>query len=119
MSCRDEILDCAREVINQKGRNEFTIKDILGCMRRHGTKYSDSTIRTHIVSRLCANAPDHHAVTYPDLERTDRGAYRLRGIPLPPKASHRPATINREPREARRPNARLRGSHRPGKNDAI
>jgi hypothetical protein len=83
MSCRDEILECARKIIAGRGRNEFTITDILDCMRRHGTKYPDSTIRTHIVSRLCANAPDNHAVTYRDLERTDRGTYRLRNVSSP------------------------------------
>jgi hypothetical protein len=46
-------------------------------MKIGGTKYSVSTIRTHITSRLCLNAPAHHAVRYPDLERTARGTYRL------------------------------------------
>jgi hypothetical protein len=84
MSCRDEILICAKKLIKYKGENEFTIRDILECMRRHGTKHLDSTIRTHITSRLCANAPDHHAVTYSDLERIARGVYRLRTIPATP-----------------------------------
>jgi hypothetical protein len=99
MSCRDEILDCARAIIEHKGENEFTIEDILTCLRRHGTKYTNSTIRTHVTSRLCANAPDHHAITYSDLERTGRGTYRLRGITLTAIVSTE-QTIN---------NARLRG----------
>lgn len=34
--------------------------------------------RTMITAHLCANAPDKAAVTYDDLERVDRGLYRLR-----------------------------------------
>ncbi len=49
----------------------------LDCMRKKDTQYKDSTIKTHITSRLCANAPNHHGATYNDLERTDRGTYRL------------------------------------------
>jgi len=29
--------------------------------------YAESTIRTHVVSRMCATAPDHPAVVYRDL----------------------------------------------------
>lgn len=50
MTCRDEILTCARLLVSQTGRNEFTIPDILDAMRDQGTRYKDSTIRTHIVS---------------------------------------------------------------------
>ncbi len=78
MSCRDEILACAKEVIRQYGHNEFKAQDIVDCMRKKGSAYKESTIRTHVTSRMCANAPDHHAVTYGDLEHTGRGTYRLR-----------------------------------------
>jgi hypothetical protein len=77
MSCRDEILDCVRRITTEKGCDEFTIEEVLHGMRTCGTKYCDSTIRTHITSRLCVDAPKHHAVRYPDLERTARGTYRL------------------------------------------
>jgi len=78
MSCRDEILKCVSEIVRQTGKGEFTIKEVIDCMRRKVSKYKVSTIRIHISSRLCANAPDHHAVTYDDLERTDRGTYRMK-----------------------------------------
>lgn len=77
MTCRDEILVCANKVMQQSGQNYFTIPEIVRCMEQLGSRYAESTIRTHIVSRMCANAPDNHAVTYRDLERTDRGEYRL------------------------------------------
>lgn len=77
MSCRGEILDCVQRIIIQKASNEFTIEEVLDDMRTRETEYSVSTIRTHITSRLCVNAPAHHAVRYPDFERTARGTYRL------------------------------------------
>ena len=76
-TCRDEILECAEAVMRQSGLNHFTIPEIIKCMQTRGTSYAESTIRTHIVSRMCANAPENHAVAYNDLERTDRGEYRL------------------------------------------
>ena len=39
---------------------------ILDYLWRAGSTYRPSTIRTHVPSRMCANAPDHHAVTYRD-----------------------------------------------------
>jgi hypothetical protein len=77
MSCRNEILDCVHRITSQKGADEFTVQEVLDCMRIRGAGYRDSTIRTHITSRLCVNAPKHHAVRYPDLERTAPGTYRL------------------------------------------
>lgn len=77
MTCRDEILDCAERLISRKGRNEFSLLEILECMHSRGTSYRDSTIRTHVTSRMCANAPDHHGVTYDDLQRIGTGMYRL------------------------------------------
>ena len=77
MSCRDEILRCAKIATKNSGLDYFTIPEIIDCMEKHGSKYSESTIRTHITSRMCTNAPDHHAVIYQDLERIGRGTYRL------------------------------------------
>lgn len=49
--------------------------------------YRESTIRTHVVSRMCAQAPRHHAVSYPDLDRVAHALYRRRthsGLDSPP-----------------------------------
>ena len=76
-TCRDEILECARQVLRQSKRHTFTIPEIIECMQNRHTRYPETTIRTHIVSRMCANAPENHAVTYRDLERVERGEYKL------------------------------------------
>jgi hypothetical protein len=50
---------------------------IIDDLRAHGSDLAESTIRTHITSRMCGDSPDHHGTTYDDLERVDRGVYRL------------------------------------------
>lgn len=77
MTCRDEVLACAEAVVRRTGTNRFTIGDILDCMRARETQYKDSTIRTHVTSLMCINAPQHHEMKYRDFERVGRGLYRL------------------------------------------
>lgn len=77
MTCRDEVLACAKQIVAQRGKNEFTLQEILETMQRSGTEYEESTIRTHVTSRMCVNAPEHHPVTYDDFERIGYGIYRL------------------------------------------
>lgn len=50
--------------------------------------YKESTIRTHITSKLCANAPVNHAMVYRDLFRVDVGYYRLNNGLTYLKGSH-------------------------------
>ena len=71
---REEILNAIPAVVRSDGT--FTVDDVVDELRRRGSVYADSTIRIHVTSRLCANAPGSHAVTYDDLDRVDRGLYR-------------------------------------------
>jgi hypothetical protein len=77
MTCRDEVLLCAKGIIEENGVNAFTPCEILSRMKTLGTHYQESTIRTHITSRMCANAPKNHAVKYNDLERISPATYSL------------------------------------------
>lgn len=74
MTARQEILDA----IDALGKEVFSLQEVLAELRAKGTRYAERTIRTHVTSRMCANAPGHHATVYDDLERVDRGLYRLR-----------------------------------------
>lgn len=74
---RAEILSAARTLTAAAPDGTFTLREVIAEVRRMGSSRSDSTIRTHVVSRMCANAPDHHATTFDDLIRVDRGRYRL------------------------------------------
>lgn len=61
------------------GPNEtFTIQQVLAELEARGTDLAESTIRTHITSRMCGDAPKNHGTTYDDLARVDRSVYRLR-----------------------------------------
>jgi len=62
----------------KKGKNEFTVAEIINAMRLHGSQYKESTIKTQVTSRMCADSPDHHAVTYDDFERIETGVYRIK-----------------------------------------
>lgn len=77
MTCRDEILDAILSIIGGSTEVEFTVREVIEEMQRRGTRYKESTIRTHVTSRMCANAPDNHPVTYDDLLRTGRASYVL------------------------------------------
>lgn len=77
MTARDEVLAAAKELAAPSSDGTFTVEEILDNLRRRGSSYKPSTIRTHVTSRMCANAPDHHAVTYRDLVRVGEGRYRL------------------------------------------
>lgn len=74
MTARDEILEAIPAVARSDGT--FTVDAIVRELRRRGSSYADSTIRTHVISRMCANSPGNHAVTYDDLERLETGVYR-------------------------------------------
>lgn len=76
MTARDEILQAIPAVARSDGT--FTVEAIVSELRRRGSRYAESTIRTHVVSRMCANSPRNHEVTYNDLERLEPGIYRRR-----------------------------------------
>lgn len=74
ITARDEILEAIPAVARSDGT--FTVEAIARKLRRRGSGYAESTIRTHVISRMCANSPGNHAVTYNDLERLGPGVYR-------------------------------------------
>lgn len=63
--------------ITSGGQRTFAIAEVITELERRGSGLARSTIRTHISSRMCANAPDHHGTTYDDFERVGHGEYRL------------------------------------------
>ena len=77
MTCRDELLLLIKEHINSKGKNEFTLSEIVNLSKDKNLNFSESTIRTHISSRMCINSPQNHQTKYEDIERINRGNYKL------------------------------------------
>ncbi len=79
MACHHDVLNAARAVVRRKGVNAFSPQEVIDEMKRTGTynRYQESTIRTHITSRCCDNAPNHHAVTYKYFRCVSYGVYEL------------------------------------------
>ena len=78
-TCRDEILAAMRALRSRNGRDTFKLDEIVQEVYARGSVYKESTIRTHVTSKMCFHAPDHHATVYRDLERVSPGHYRLVG----------------------------------------
>ncbi|GLY85988.1 hypothetical protein Airi02_039170 [Actinoallomurus iriomotensis] len=75
---RREILAAIRELLDRSVGETFTPEQVVAEMRRRGTGYAESTIRTMVTAHMCSNAPDNAGTTYDDLERIGRGIYRIR-----------------------------------------
>ncbi|MFJ5770990.1 hypothetical protein [Psychrobacillus sp. NPDC093180] len=76
-SARDEIIEVVKFITKEREVKSFTVREVLNVMRNRETNYKDSTIRTHIISKCCANAPKHHGTVSNDFERIGRGIYRI------------------------------------------
>ncbi|MBB1483293.1 hypothetical protein H5392_05365 [Tessaracoccus sp. MC1865] len=77
MTARDDILEAAKSLEASSPDGTFSPADVIRWLRQRQTRLTDSTIRTHVVSRMCVNAPPNHAVVYADLVRVGHGRYRL------------------------------------------
>jgi len=76
-ACHDEVRTAAHHLAAFCATGTFTVEAIVAELRRSGCTHSESTIRTHVTSRMCANAPDHHPVVYLDFWRIAHGVYGL------------------------------------------
>jgi hypothetical protein len=77
-TCRAEVLAAFDRLERRHGRAIFAPVEVVQEVLAVTDRYPEHTIRTEIVSRMCAEAPINHAAVYDDLERVGRGQYRLR-----------------------------------------
>lgn len=77
-TCRDAILEAFDRLERADGRRAFGLTEIVTETLAIDSSFAESTIRTHVSSRMCAEAPDNHDTVYADLERVERGRYRRR-----------------------------------------
>ena len=75
-TCRDAILAAFESLERRSDRTDFQLQQIVRETQRLTDRYSEETIRTYVVSVMCADAPVHHANHTDDLRRVDRGIYR-------------------------------------------
>jgi len=78
VTCRQEVLAAMRRLRSRTGREAFRLVKIVREVQTATSSYAESTIRTHVTSRMCKQAPDHHWTVYDDLDRVERSVYRLR-----------------------------------------
>lgn len=81
-NCREEVIKAVRSIVTEKNINEFSVKEVIQHMAKNNTTFKESTIRTHITSRCCANSPKNHPVVYNDFERIKPGLYKLLNNPI-------------------------------------
>ncbi len=77
MTARSEVLSAARWLADRSPDGTFTPMEVIRELQRRGSTYAESTIRTHVIEHMCANTTAKGAFDYDDLERVDRGRYRL------------------------------------------
>ena len=81
MTCRQEVLAAVRRLRSRTGREAFRLVEIVREVQTATSSYAESTIRTHVCSHMCRQAPVNAAIVYDDLDRVERGVYRLKAGP--------------------------------------
>jgi len=69
-TCRQEIIDAMVRLERRHDRAAFSPSEIVAEVTLRGIGHAESTVRTHIVSAMCVNAPPNHAVRFDDLAST-------------------------------------------------
>jgi hypothetical protein len=76
MTARQEVLEAARD-LTARGLAPFSPLQLIEELQRRGTRYEESTLRTHIVDIMCVDSPTERVTKYQDLRRVSRGRYVL------------------------------------------
>ena len=74
MAVHDEVLATAQRLCAAKRTRTFSPVEVVQALPH----LNASTVRTHIVSRCCVNAPKNHAHQWPYFKRLRRGVYEIR-----------------------------------------
>ena len=74
MAIHEEILRTAVRICRERGNWSFRTEEVVLRLPH----LNESSVRTHIVSRCCVNAPKNHPHKWDYFERTERGVYVIR-----------------------------------------
>ena len=84
MPIHDEALSAARRLCLERKERTFHVEDIVRALPH----LNPSSVRTHIISRCCLNAPKNHPHKWEYFKRVGRGVYEIlpayRNTPGPP-----------------------------------
>lgn len=83
MAIHEEVLAAARRLCRERGEKTFRVVNVVQALPH----LKESSVRTHIVSRCCVNAPKNHPHRWPYFKRTSRGEYEI----VAPKPAERGA----------------------------
>ena len=73
MRIHEEILTAVRRLCTTRRSWTFTPAEVVHALPH----LNERSVRTHIVSRCCVNAPSHHAHRWPYFKRLRRGLYEV------------------------------------------
>ena len=71
MAIHEEVLATARRICRERGERTFRVVDVVHALPH----LNPSSVRTHIVSRCCVNAPKNHPHKWAYFRRVGRGEY--------------------------------------------
>ncbi len=83
MAVHDEVLSTARRICRERGERAFRVADIVHALPH----LNPSSVRTHVVSRCCVNAPKNHPHKWGYFRRVGRGEYVILSSYLRPKVA--------------------------------
>jgi len=75
MSIHEEVLSAALRICGERAGWRFRPLEIVQALPH----LHAGSVRTHVVSRCCVNAPAHHPHRWDYFERVGRGLYEIRG----------------------------------------
>ena len=73
MAVHEEVLAIAQRLCAARRTRQFTPADVVHALPH----LNERTVRTHVVSRCCVNAPKNHDHRWPYFSRLRRGVYEI------------------------------------------
>jgi len=73
MAVHQDVLRAAQRLCCERGRWTFSAEEVVRALPH----LNENSVRTHVSSRCCVNAPAHHARRWPYFRRLRRGMYEI------------------------------------------
>jgi len=73
MNIHEEVLRAARRICRERGNWTFTAEEIVRAL----PETNANSVRTHVISRCCVNAPKNHPHKWNYFRRVRRGVYEI------------------------------------------
>src|SRR5437773_2414404 len=74
MPIHDDVLRAAQRLCRERGERTFSAEDVVRALPH----LNENSVRAHISSRCCVNAPPNHPHRWPYFRRVARGPYEIR-----------------------------------------